>query len=132
MLKYQLKSGKILELNLAPIDTALALYRTVMAECIGAKVNLNITEEMTLSDLLLNNIEALLKVFSSAAAMEAVKSCCDKVLYDRQKFSMEIFEDEKSRSDFFSVMVIVALENLLPFFPNLRTVSEPILSQFLK
>lgn len=132
MLKYQLNSGKILELNLAPTETALALFRAVTIECRKCELKLNITPETNMYELLTNNSEAILKLLGSEAVMEAVKDCCGKVLYNKQRFTMDLFEDEQARADFFGVMIIVALENLLPFFPSLRTYSEIILSLFLK
>ncbi len=132
MRKFQLKSGKMIEFSLAPIDKALMLYRAVVSECRGAGLDLEITAEMTIADLLLKNTEILLKVFGSELVMEAVKECCDKVLYNGQRFDMDLFEDEGARADFFGVMILVALENLIPFFPEARIISSPILSQFLK
>lgn len=132
MLKYQLKSGKTVGLNLAPVETALALYRAVVSECQRCKLDLTITEDMTMLDLLIKNSEVLLRVMGSEYVMESIKACCDKVLYDKQRFSMELFEDEKARGDFFGVMVLVALENLVPFFPQARWWSETLLSAFLR
>lgn len=131
MLKFQLPSGKLLELNLAPIGQALALYRAIVYECKNAGLDLNIEAGATIADLLLKNTNALLSVIGSELVMEAVKDCAVKVLYDRQKFSMEIFEGEKSRGDFFNVMAIIALENIRPFFPQAASVFNAIESQFL-
>lgn len=131
MLKFQLKSGRIVEMNLAPVETALALYRAVMQECQQAKIDLTIKEDMTLLELLGKNSEPLLRVMGSEYVMEAIRNCCAKVIYNKQKFSMDLFEDEKARGDYFGVMVLVALENLIPFFPQARSVSNAILSQFL-
>lgn len=131
MLKFQLKSGRIVEMNLAPVETALALYRAVMQECQQAKIDLTIKEDMTLLELLGKNSEPLLRVMGSEYVMEAIRNCCAKVIYNKQKFSMDLFEDEKARGDYFGVIVLVALENLIPFFPQARSVSNAILSQFL-
>lgn len=132
MLKYQLKSGKTVELNLAPVETALALYRAVVTECQACKLDLSIKDGMTMLDLMCQNSEVLLRVMGSEYVIESIKACCDKVLYDKQRFSMELFEDEKARGDFFGVMVLVALENLIPFFPQARSLSEMLLSPFLR
>ena len=83
-------------------------------------------------DVLLKNKEALLNIASSSNVMEQIKLCCNKVIYNKQKFSMELFEDEKARGDFFSVMVIVGLENIRPFFPSLHMFFDAIASLFLK
>ena len=144
MLKYQLKSGKIVELNLAPIDAALALYRAVLYSCMGDKIKLDklitglktyYSDEITdisMLDIVAENKEAILAVISSENVLEAIKACCDKVLYDKQKFSMEIFEDERARGDFFGLMLLVAVENLRPFFVEMTSYFDLILSGVLK
>lgn len=132
MRKYQLASGKILEFNLAGIEQALELYRAVLSECKNAGLDFNLTEEDKLIDVLLKNKEALLNIASSSNVMEQIKLCCNKVIYNKQKFSMELFEDEKARGDFFAVMVIVGLENIRPFFPSLHMFFDAIASLFLK
>nr|DAJ74782.1 MAG TPA: tail assembly chaperone protein [Caudoviricetes sp.] len=131
MQKYILKSGKIVELNLAPVETALELYRSVIQECRHCNFDLAINDDMTMLELVAKNSSPLLAVMGSETVMEAIKSCCAKVLYDKQRFSMELFEDEKARGDFFGVMILVALENLIPFFPQARSLSTTLLSPFL-
>lgn len=131
MLKFQLKSGRIVEMNLAPVETALELYRTVIQECQYCQLDLSIKEGMTMLELLGKNSAPLLRVMGSENVMEAIKNCCAKVIYNKQKFSMDLFEDEKSRGDYFGVMLLVALENLTPFFPQARSLSNALLSQFL-
>ena len=132
MLKFQLKSGKIAELNLASIDNALALYRAVLQECKGAGLDISGEDETTIGDLLKKNMEAILNILGSEQVMEAIKNCCDKVLYDKQKFSMDIFEDERARGDFFGLMLLVAVENLRPFFVELTMFFDLLLSGVLK
>lgn len=131
MIKFQLKSGRIVEMNLAPVETALELYRAVTSECAHCKLDLKIEDGMTMLELIGKNSEPLLRVLGSEYVMESVKNCCAKVIYNKQKFSMDLFEDEKARGDFFGVMLLVALENLIPFFPQLRSKSDALLSQFL-
>lgn len=132
MLKFQLKSGKIAELNLASIDNALALYRAVIQECKGAGLDISGEDETTIGDLLKKNMEAILNILGSEQVMEAIKGCCDKVLYDKQKFSMDIFEDERARGDFFGLMLLVAVENLRPFFVEMTMFFDLLLSGVLK
>lgn len=132
MLKFQLKSGKIAELNLASIDNALALYRAVIQECKGAGLDISGEDETTIGDLLKKNMEAILNILGSEQVMEAIKNCCDKVLYDKQKFSMDIFEDERARGDFFGLMLLVAVENLRPFFVEMTMFFDLLLSGVLK
>lgn len=132
MQKFQLESGKILEISLAPVETALELLRAFMIECKNAGLNLKIGQDDTIANVLGRNTEALLNVASSKAVLEAVKECSARNLYDKQKFSMELFEDEKARGDFIPVMVLTAIENLQPFFPNLHIIFESLEQGFLK
>lgn len=132
MQKYQLQSGKILELSLAPVETALELLRVFTVECKNAGLDLKIGTEDTIGDLIGRNTEALLNIVGSKEALEAIKECSSRNLYGKQKFSMDIFEDEKARGDFIPVMVVTALENLRPFFPNLRIIFETLEAVFLK
>lgn len=143
MLKFQMKSGKILEFNLAPIDKALNLYRAIIFECKGDKIKLDklVTalkaayageqaDNISMLDIILENKEAILSVIGSELVMNAIQDCCDKVIYDKQRYSMELFED--NRADFFGVMVIVALENLNPFFYQSPTFFTTLSAPFLK
>ena len=131
MIKYQLKSGKLLEIDLVPTGLALELYRAVMSECALCKFDLKIEEDTSLLELVGKNSEALLRVLGSENVMEVVQRCCAKVIYGKKKFSMDLFDDIEARGDFFGIMIIVALENLLPFFPHLRSRFEMLLSQFV-
>lgn len=132
MQKFMLQSGKIVELSLAPIETALNLYRTIICECKNAGLDLKILDDETIADLILKNTEALLNILGSERVMEVVKECSAKNLYDKQRFSMDLFEDEEARGDFLSVIYLTAVENIRPFFPNLHIVFSTIEGLFLK
>lgn len=146
MLKFQLKSGKHLELSLASIDKALNLYRAVIYECKGDKIKLDkliagikaiynggeVPENFTLLDVVAENKEAILSIIGSEYVLQAIQECCDKVIYDKQRFSMDLFEDVGNRADFFGVMVIVALENLSPFFYQTPTYFTMLSAPFLR
>lgn len=132
MNKYQLKSGAIVEFNLATIEQGLTLFRSIVYECQKSGLELKMNSDTSIADLLSQNSSALLNVIGSVGVLEAVKGCCDKVLYNKTRFSMELFEDERARGDFFSVMTLVALENLAPFFPEVRSIFSIILSQIVK
>lgn len=133
MLKYQLPSGKLVEMNLATMPQALSLYRAVIHECKGAGLDITNATTTTIGDMLLKNIDALLNVIGSEIVLEAIQGCCEKVLYDNQHFSMDLFEDdEKARGDFFGLMLLVASENLRPFFPNLHSVFSTLSAMAVK
>lgn len=130
-LKFQLQSGKKLELDIAPIETCLNLYRAIIIECKGAGLDLSVASEDTIMTVLLKNIDACLNILGSESVLEAVKDCCPKVVYDKQRFSMELFEKVENRQDFIPVMMIVAMENIRPFFASPHIILDALQSQFL-
>lgn len=132
MLKYELQSGTIVEMNLATTPQALSLYRAVVHECKGAGLDISGATTATIGDLLLKNIDALLNVIGSEHVMTAIQDCCDKVIYNGQHFSLDLFEDEKAKGDFFSLMLLVASENLRPFFPSLHSVFSMLSGMAIK
>lgn len=130
-LKFQLQSGKKIELDIAPIQTCLDLYRVIVQECKGANLDLTIASEDTLLSLFQKNIGAILNVISSEAVLEAVKDCCAKVVYDKQKFSMDLFEKVENRKDFIPLMAVVAIENIRPFSAEPHIILNALEAQFL-
>lgn len=131
MLKFQLKSGKKLEVDIAPIETGLTLYRAILNECKNANLDITIAQEDTLMSMLLKNKEACLNILSSELVLDAIKDCCAKVVYDKQRFSMDIFNKVENRKDFIPIMMIVAMENIRPFFAEPHTILDALQSQFL-
>lgn len=131
MLKFQLKSGKKLEIDIAPIDLGLNLYRQILIECKDAGLDITIAQEDTILSVLMKNKEAILNILSSESVFEAVKDCCQKVVYDKQRFSMDLFNKIENRKDFFSVMMIVALENIRPFFDEPHIILDALQSQII-
>ena len=132
MLKYQLQSGAKVEFNLGTIEQALGLYRALIYECKNSGLDVTVLEGDTVLDVVMKNKEAILNILGSEHVIECIKECCSKVLYNGQKFSMNLFEEEKARQDFFPLMMLVGVENVRPFFPNLHTAYSIILSLVLK
>ena len=130
-LKFQLKSGKKIEIDIAPIEQGLSLYRSILIECKGAGLDLSVADDDTVMTLLMKNKEAVLNVLSSELVLDAVKACCDKVVYNKQRFNMEIFNDVNNRKDFMPLMMIVAMENIRPFFAEPHIILDSLSAQFL-
>lgn len=128
--KFILKSGKVVELAVAPIDVSLALYRAIISECKKADLDFNGQENFL--ELLSNNIPAILNIIGSEEVFECIEACCEKVVYDKKRFSKDLFEDIEARQDYFGLMQLVAIENIRPFFLNLHTVFNAMLSLVLK
>lgn len=130
-LKFQLPTGKKLEIDIAPIEVGLNLYRAIVIECKHADLDITIAAEDTLMTLLMKNKEAVLNILSSEIVLEAVKDCCPRVVYDKQRFSMDLFEKVENRQDFIPLMVNVAIENIRPFFASPHIILDAIQNQFL-
>lgn len=132
MRKYKLASGKIVEFELAPVETGLNLFRTVVNETKGTGLKLEIEDGDTIFNLIFGkNADAALAVMSSENVFNAVYECCSRVKYDNKQFSLELFNEEKARQDLLSVIQLVGLENLAPFFPGLRLVFDTLISDLL-
>lgn len=132
MQKFKLVSGKIYEFAYAPVTVAWELYCAVVNECKGTGLNLKIASEDTLADVICKNTEALLNIISSKAVLEVIEECAEKNLYDKERFSTDLFEDVNNRGDYIAVLAITALENLKPFFPSHRIIFEMLEAQYLK
>ena len=104
MLKYQLQSGAKVEFNLGTIEQALGLYRALIYECKNSGLDVTVLEGDTVLDVVMKNKEAILNILGSEHVIECIKECCSKVLYNGQKFSMNLFEEEKARQDWERIM----------------------------
>lgn len=132
MLKFVLNSGKKVEVTLADTETALTLHQAILQQCKGAGLDLRVNAEETITDLILKNREVLLNIFSSKQIVECIKDCCSKVVYDGKRFCMDIFEDIKAKGDFYPLMLLIAIENIRPFFPQAHTMCDIMELNLLK
>lgn len=130
-LKFQLQSGKKVEIDIAPVEVCWKLYCTIISECKGVGLDLTVAESDTVLSMILKNIETALTVVSSESVLEATKDCCAKVVYDKQRFSMDLFEKVENRRDFIPVMALTAMENIRPFFNEPHTILNTLEAQFL-
>lgn len=130
-LKFQLKSGKKLEIDIAPVELGLELYRSILIECRNADLDISIATEDTLMTILMKNKEAILKILSSKLVYDATLDCCSRVIYNKQKFNMELFEKVENRKDLFDILMIVAMENIRPFFAEPHIILDALQVQFL-
>ena len=130
--KYKLTSGKIVEFELAPVETGLNLFRTVVNETKGTGLKLEIDESDTVFNLIFGkNADAALAVMGSENVFNAVYECCTRVKYDNKPFTLDLFNDEKARQDLLPVIQLVGMENLAPFLPSLRLVFDTLISDLL-
>lgn len=131
-LKYQLISGSKLEFNLAPLEPALLLFHAIINECKNANLDLSIADDTTYMKLILQNQKAVFNLLSSNDIQEAILECSKKVLYNNQHFELSLFEKEENRRDFYPALLVIAMENIRPFFPEVLTYFQPIQNLCLK
>ena len=132
MRKFQLQSGKIVEMNLATTPQALTLYRAIVYECKNAGLDISSITFESIGNVLLKNIDAILNIIGSELVFNAIEGCCEKVIYDGQHYNIDIFEDEKAKGDYFGLMLLVATENIRPFFPSLHSLFTALTATVVK
>ena len=124
--EHKLPSGAVLKFGLAPFAEGKELYQTLLQEARGItlsddkEIDFNLMKEMICLGLASKKLD------------QAILECAKKCLYKGEKFSLDQFEDEKSRQDFIPIMLIVANENLRPFLKSLYASLKVIIPSVLK
>lgn len=129
MEKIVLKSGSILNFQLAPIQSSFKLFQKVVQEFKknGVEIKIDRDTPLDLLSIFEKNpsgfISGFLDIVSSDIALEVILECALRCSYEsngnKEKINLGVFEDEIKRGDFFEVMKTIAWKNLKPFFPNL-------------
>ncbi|MEE0061548.1 MAG: hypothetical protein UE295_12030 [Acutalibacteraceae bacterium] len=135
MQDIQLKSGNVLKFGLPPIIDSIRLTNTVakVFSNRGLEIKLDRDSELSFSALFDKNPDAFIKgladIIFEEYIMELVLKCAEKCLYVcngvSQKITLDTFDNEKNRADFYEVMIKIAIENIRPFFGNLLTALQP-------
>lgn len=131
MKDIQLKSGNILRFGNAPFIDSIRLVNVVARAFSqrGLEVKIDRDTEISFSGLFGKNPDAFVKglvdVVFEEFVMNLVLKCAEKCLYVvngvTQKITLDTFENESAREDFFEIMITIAKENIDPFFKNLLT-----------
>lgn len=126
--KEKLKSGNSLSITLAPIRDSYKLFQVVVMEFKKNGIDLKLDRDSDIDFLKIfeNNVSACLNgianIITSDAVLEVVMEMAQRCIYydgnNARKVNMDLFEEEKYRSDFFEVIMKIALRNLKPFFQN--------------
>lgn len=129
--KEILKSGKALYIDLAPITSSWKLFQAVVMafKKNGINLKVDLDTEINFRDIFLKNagecLNGLMDIVVSDTVIETVLDCGAKCLYEaggvKHKITLDTFEKEDFRADFFEVMYKIAIRNLRPFFPQLPT-----------
>ena len=128
-MKYQLKSSAKLEINEASIGQCWTLYQAICNSLKKDGLSLPDFENMSFAEIIRNNPVAILNLLSSDEILESVLECAKQCLYKGQKITLELFDSNKG--DFFSVLQMIALENLRPFFPDYHTAFQGLMDYLL-
>lgn len=134
-----LKSGAILDVQLASFDVSCELLEAVTAE--AEKVRIDIGTAMSdlkdIKDVMkidmnnetLNTLKnAVTRLISSQSIKEAVWKCAAWSTYNKIKIvkSNNVFEKEESRGDYLIVMKEILMANISPFFNGLESLLSEI------
>lgn len=126
--KERLQSGNTLSITLAPIKDSYRLFQVVVMEFKKNGIDLKLDRDSDIDFLKIfeNNVSACLgglaNIITSDAVLEVIMEMGQRCVYTangvNQKVSMEVFEEESNRKDFFEVLMKIALRNLKPFFQS--------------
>lgn len=134
-MKNLLNSGASLDVSIADVRTGFRLFGTVVNQFKKNGVNIEvyydpkkgIQIDKMLEDKDNRNFifEGFLDVVTSEEVLEILLECGKSAVYEkdgvRQKVTMEAFESEDCRGDFFEVMKLILMANIKPFFPQALT-----------
>lgn len=121
--KVTLPSGAELDIQLRPFAESRALYQAFLEEAKSlkldpaAEVDVNMWKDLACLAL------------SSKRVEEAIWVCFKGCLYKKIQISLDTFEPEEAREDYFTVMMEVARENVLPFTKSLFVQYAAVLGQ---
>ena len=133
MKEIQLKSGNILKFGLPSIEKSLKLTNIIAKTFSehGLNIKLNRDTEINIGKMFFDNQEACLKgladvVFNEDVAkivMECAANCLYVAENKQMKITLDTFDIEAYRADYYEIMLKIAWENIKPFFGNLLTKS---------
>lgn len=113
MKEVTLPSGATLKITLAPFTQSRDLYQAFLEELKGLKIDP--TEEVDASFIKDLGCVAL----TSKKVETALWTCMQRATYNDLKITLDTFEPEASRDDYFTVCLEVAKVNIQPFTKSL-------------
>lgn len=123
-----LKTGRELQLGLAPFAVGSKLFKTVLGELRTINIEatkLDLNMELDLRKIDPRLINTMKDLFCEIASSDAVESaffeCAGRCLLDGKKITRETFESPDMREDYLPVAWEVIKYNLLPFFRGLAS-----------
>jgi hypothetical protein len=124
--KFTLPSGKELEVTMGSFTESRYLYQAFLKD---AK-NIDFDEDR---DININFFKDLLCVaLSSKEIEEKLWVCMKRALYNKDKITLDTFESEEARGDYFHVCFYVVKVNILPFVKDLYAKFQPFIETMTK
>lgn len=131
MQDIKLKSGNILRVGLPPIRESLNLVNIIAKSFSerGLELKLDRDTELDFKSLFDKNKDVCLKGLSDVIfnqdVLDIVLSCAERCVYvyngTSLKITLDMFDKEEYRGDFYEIMIRIAISNIKPFFKSLLT-----------
>jgi len=120
MIEFTTPSGAKVKIVSSDFKEVISLKNAVTRELKNSGVNfanIDIQKFDILDSKILNTIlEAVLSLDSSDEVYKNVFVCLKRCLYNGQKITEDLFEDEAVREDYYQIVFETLKENLRPFF----------------
>lgn len=131
-MKKILSSGATLEITRAPFSVSHRLFKTVMRELSQVEINVGAKGKdiqdlfkLEVGDQLVNTLKNVAVTLLSSEEIEAVLWVCfDRALYNNQKVTKEIFDEESAAGDYLEIAKEVMIYNMAPFTKSLQSVYQ--------
>ena len=128
MVETTLNTGAVLIVRPAPFVDCLKLKNAIFKELSTQKMDI---ASLDLQGTDLSAIFApLMALDSSEEVNKAIFKVAQRSTYNGQKITLEIFEEEEAREDYYSVILEVLKVNLNPFKKGLVSSFEHLIANF--
>lgn len=132
MNQFKSKSGAEVIINEASIEKALALKNAVFKAVAAAGQDIDLSKVRSTQDVDFGKLMGIfMSVESSPAVQSAVFDCLLSCTRNREKITLETFEDAEARRDYYEIVFACAKENLSPFLESLLSLLGGGLGQLI-
>lgn len=131
-MKKVLDSGSTLEITRSPFALSHRLFKATMKELGHVDLNFGVQGKsvkdvfkMDVNDQVINTIKNTLAKLLCSEEIEAILWLCfERALYNDQKITKDIFENETAAGDFLEISKEVMVYNLIPFSKGLQSLFQ--------
>lgn len=134
--EIELSNGKILKITLSPSMVCFKLLSVITSEFIKNGINIDVDikqikvingqiDKASFIELINKNVKgfaySFMSVCSSEEVLRQIMICGERCTIDKEKVSLDYFDEDENRGIFFEVLRHIAKRSLMPFFPWFRT-----------